>query len=74
MADVNTRPHRSTMEAPVIRLAEEHDRLHRLPRLPHTLCFGETRKVNWQSPIGRRRAVLRPARACRSACVGPQYR
>ena len=51
MADVNTRPHRSTLEAPVIRLAEEHDRLHRLPRLPHTLCFGETRKVNWQSLI-----------------------
>ena len=51
MADVNTRPHRSTMEAPVIRLASEHDHLHRLPRLPHTLCFGETRKVNWQSLI-----------------------
>ena len=51
MAEVNTRQHRSTLEAPVIRLAEEHDRLHRLPRLPHTLCFGETRKVNWQSLI-----------------------
>ena len=51
MAEVNTRPHRSTLEAPVIRLAEEHERLHRLPRLPHTLCFGETRKVNWQSLI-----------------------
>src|SRR6185437_10575427 len=51
MADVNTRPHRSTTVAPVIRLAEEHERLHRLPRLPHTICFGETRKVNWQSLI-----------------------
>jgi hypothetical protein len=51
MADVNTRPHRSTMEAPVARLAVEHEFLHRLPRLPHTLCFGETRKVNWQSLI-----------------------
>jgi hypothetical protein len=51
MADVNTRTHRSTMQPPVIRLAEEHDRLHRLPRLPHTMCFGETRKVNWQSLI-----------------------
>jgi transposase len=51
MAEVNTRPHRSTMEPPVIRLAEEHERLHRLPRLPHTVCFGETRKVNWQSLI-----------------------
>jgi hypothetical protein len=51
MADVNTRQHRSTLEPPMFRLAEEHDRLHRLPKLPHTLCFGETRKVNWQSLI-----------------------
>lgn len=51
MADVNTRPHRSTLEPPVFRLAEEHERMHRLPRLAHTLCFGETRKVNWQSLI-----------------------
>jgi hypothetical protein len=51
MAEVNTRPHRSTLEPPVIRLAEEHERLHRLPRVPHTVCFGETRKVNWQSLI-----------------------
>jgi hypothetical protein len=51
MAEVNTRPHRSTLEPPVFRLAEEHERLHRLPRLPHTMCFGETRKVNWQSLI-----------------------
>ncbi|MGO9791188.1 MAG: Mu transposase domain-containing protein, partial [Solirubrobacteraceae bacterium] len=51
MAEVNTRPHRSTLEPPVFRLAEEHDRLHRLPKLPHTMCFGETRKVNWQSLI-----------------------
>jgi hypothetical protein len=51
MAEVNTRPHRSTMQPPVIRLADEHERLHRLPKLPHTVCFGETRKVNWQSLI-----------------------
>jgi hypothetical protein len=51
MAEVNTRPHRVTMEPPVIRLAEEREQLHRLPRLPHTVCFGETRKVNWQSLI-----------------------
>ena len=51
MAHVNTRQHRATMEPPVIRLAEEHDRLHRLPRLPHMVCFGETRKVSWQSVI-----------------------
>jgi transposase len=51
MAEVNTRPHRSTLEPPVFRLAEEHEHLHRLPKLPHTLCFGETRKVSWQSLI-----------------------
>ena len=51
MADVNTRPHRSTAEAPIIRLAEEHKRLHRLPRAPHTVCFGETRRVNRESVI-----------------------
>ncbi|MBV9949358.1 MAG: hypothetical protein JOZ69_21115, partial [Myxococcales bacterium] len=51
MAEVNTRPHRATLEPPIIRLAEEHERLHRLPRVPHTMCFGETRKVNWQSLI-----------------------
>ncbi len=51
MAEVNTRPHRATGEPPVIRLAEEHEQLHRLPKLPHTVCFGETRKVNWQSLI-----------------------
>jgi hypothetical protein len=51
MAEVNSRPHRATTEPPVIRLAAEHERLHRLPKLPHTLCFGETRKVNWQSLI-----------------------
>jgi transposase len=51
MAEVNTRPHRATMEPPVVRLAEEHERLHRLPRVPHTVCFGEARKVNWQSVI-----------------------
>jgi len=51
MADVNTRVHRATQEAPLIRLAAEHERLHRLPRVPHTVCFGETRKVSWQSTI-----------------------
>jgi transposase len=51
MAHVNTRPHRSTQEPPVVRLAQEHERLHRLPRVPHTVCFGQTRKVGWQSTI-----------------------
>ena len=53
MADVNTRPHRATREPPVVRLAQEHEHLHWLPRLPHTLCFGETRKVDWQATVQR---------------------
>ena len=32
-------------------LAEERARLHRLPQVPHTVCFGQTRKVSWQSTI-----------------------
>ena len=32
MAEVNTRAHRATPEPAVIRLAEEHERLHPLPR------------------------------------------
>jgi hypothetical protein len=51
MAEVNTRPHRVTRRAPIEMLAEEHEHLHRLPRMPHTMCFGQTRKVNWQSLI-----------------------
>jgi transposase len=51
MAQVNTRPHRVTRRPPIEMLAAEHDQLHRVPRLPHTVCFGQTRKVNWQSTI-----------------------
>jgi hypothetical protein len=51
MAEINTRPHRITRRPPLEMLAAEHDHLHRPPRLPHTVCFGQTRKVNWQSTI-----------------------
>ena len=51
MADVNTRPHRATREAPVVLLEQEHEYLHRLPRLGHTLCFGQTRKVDPQATV-----------------------
>ena len=56
-------------------LAEEHEHLHRLPRLPHTLCFGQTRKVNWQSLIsvgGAQYSV--PHAADRRARVGAHRR
>jgi len=48
---VNTREHRVTRRAPAVMLAEERARLHRLPQMPHTVCFGQTRKVSWQSTI-----------------------
>ncbi len=40
MAEVNTRVHRSTMQPPVIRLAQEHEHLHRLPGLPPRSASG----------------------------------
>jgi transposase len=48
---VNAREHRITRRAPAVMLAEERERLHRLPAMPHTVCFGQTRKVSWQSTI-----------------------
>jgi transposase len=48
---VNTREHRVTRRAPAVMLAEERARLHPLPKVPHTVCFGQTRKVSWQSTI-----------------------
>ena len=32
-------------------LAEERERLHPLPAVAHTVCFGQTRRVSWQSTI-----------------------
>ena len=48
---VNAREHRVTRRAPAVMLAEERARLHPLPAMPHTVCFGQTRKVSWQSTI-----------------------
>jgi transposase len=48
---VNAREHRVTRRAPAVVLAEERARLHPLPAMPHTVCFGQTRKVSWQSTI-----------------------
>jgi transposase len=48
---VNTREHRVTRRAPALMLAEEREHLHPLPEIPHTVCFGETRRVSWQSTI-----------------------
>jgi transposase len=48
---VNMREHRVTRRAPAVMLAEERARLHPLPQVAHTVCFGQTRKVSWQSTI-----------------------
>lgn len=48
---VNAREHRVTRRAPAVILGEEQGRLHRLPAVAHTVCFGQTRKVSWQSTI-----------------------
>jgi hypothetical protein len=48
---VNAREHRVTRRAPVVMLSAERDRLHPLPAMPHTVCFGQTRKVSWQATI-----------------------
>jgi hypothetical protein len=48
---VNAREHRLTRRPPAVMLLEERARLHRLPEVPHTVSFGQTRKVSWQSTI-----------------------
>lgn len=49
--EINARPHRVTRRAPVEMLAEEQMRLHALPQVAFTACFGETRHVSWTSTI-----------------------
>lgn len=51
MDKVNGRPHRVTRRVPAEMLAEEQQRLHRLPEVALTAAFGETRKVTWSSTI-----------------------
>jgi transposase len=48
---VNAREHRATRRRPVAMLAEERQRLHRLPEGAYTAVFGETRKVSWSATI-----------------------
>lgn len=49
--EINARPHRVTRRAPVEMLVEEQMRLHRMPEVAFTACFGETRRVSWTSTI-----------------------
>jgi len=47
----DARDHRATRRAPDAMLAEERQRLHRLPEVGYTAVFGQTRKVSWSATI-----------------------
>ena len=51
MTKVNGREHRVTRRVPHEMLAEEQQRMHRLPAVGFTAAFGETRKVSSTSTI-----------------------
>jgi hypothetical protein len=51
MGKVNGREHRVTRRAPAEMLAEEQQRLHRIPDVGFTAAFGETRKVTWSATV-----------------------
>jgi len=51
MDKVNSRAHRVTRRVPADMLAEEQQRLHRLPQTPFTVVFGQTRSVSWSATI-----------------------
>ena len=57
IALMNTRQHRATRRPPVVLLGQEHEHLHRVPRLSHTLCFGQTRKVDRQATVSVGEAI-----------------
>lgn len=48
---INARAHRVTRRPPVEMLAEEQQRMHRLPELAYTAVFGQTRRVSWSATI-----------------------
>ena len=49
---VNAREHRGAKRRPpAVMLAEERVRPDPLPAVAHTICFGQTRRLSWQSTI-----------------------
>jgi transposase len=54
---VNGREHRVTGRVPAEMLRCERERLHPLPASPHTICFGQTRKVSRESTVSVGRAI-----------------
>lgn len=71
---VNARAHRVTRRAPAEMLLEERERLHPLPALAHTLCFGETRRVGWDSTISVGGAIYSVPSALVDERVGARRR
>ena len=51
MDQVNHREHRATRRQPVVMLAEEQPRLHRVPEAAHTVAFGLSRTVPANTPM-----------------------
>jgi hypothetical protein len=49
--ETNNNAHRSTRRSPVAMLAEERQRLHRLPDVPYTAAFGVVRSVGDTTPV-----------------------
>jgi hypothetical protein len=49
--EVNNRVHRVTRRIPAEMLAEEQQRLHKLPAHPYTVAFGQTRVVGSTTPM-----------------------
>ncbi len=51
MSKVNGREHRVTRRVPAEMLADEAQRLHRIPDVGFTAALGETRKVTWSATV-----------------------
>jgi hypothetical protein len=68
---VNARVHRVTRRPPAVLLCEERERLHPLPKVPHTrLLRPDAQGELAGDDLGRRGALLGPLDAGRRACLG----
>lgn len=56
MATLNGRPHAVTRRVPSELLVVERESLHRIPDVPYTAAFGESRAVSWSATVSYRGA------------------
>jgi transposase len=56
VAELNGRPHSVTRRAPAEMLESERPQLHKVPDVPYTAAFGESRAVGWSSTVSFRGA------------------